>query len=94
MRTAATEIVTGRVAGSGLVYEGPCSVQRVSAGKYNIYAPPGRKFVSISATPYTPSAWLMDKSDGSYGSTAQVTFATTASAETDTQFIYTAVLAA
>lgn len=93
MRSATVEIVHGRANGDGQYYEGPCGIQKVSSGKYNIFAPPGRRIVGISAMPFTPAQWLMIKTDAVYGRTAQITFANTAATESDTQFVFTVSLA-
>lgn len=93
MRSATVEVVHGRAAGDGQCYEGPCSIQKVSSGKYNIFPPPGRRIVSVTAVPYTPAQWLMVKTDAAAGRSAQVTFANTAASESDTQFLFTVSLA-
>lgn len=94
MRTVTVEAVSGRVSSTGVATNGPCSVQRVSAGKYNLFPPPGKRIVGVNATPFAPAQWLMSKCDEVSGRAAQITFATTAATETDTGFVYTAVLAA
>lgn len=94
MRSSTIEFVNGRSAGDGQFYEGACTIHKVSPGKYNIYPPPGRKIVSVSAVPFTPAQWLMVKCDAVHGRQAQVTFANAAPTESDSGFVYTVGLAA
>lgn len=93
MRSATVEVVNGRADGSGQCYEGVCTIHKVSSGKYNIFAPPGRKIVGVTAVAFTPSQWLMIKTDVVGGRQAQVTFANAAPTESDTPFVFSVSLA-
>lgn len=95
MRSKTVEIVTGRVSSGGVLYEGPCTVQRIAAGRYWIYAPPGKTMIGISVTGFQFPQWAFVQTADWDGRGVLVIFANqAATVEVDASFVFTAFLAA
>lgn len=95
MRSNKTEIVNGQVLGNGTVVRGPFSCQRSSAGIYYMYAPPGKKIVSVMITVYNGPQWTLCQTDQQQDRTFRVVLANTGgSANVDSPFNYQVELAA
>lgn len=95
MRTKTIDIVHGRVDSTGVAFEGPCTVQKVAAGRYWIYAPPGRRLMSIAVIGFQFPQWAFVQTADFTGRGVLLLFANTGgTAEVDESFAYTAFLAA